>query len=126
VEIVGKKLTTCQDDASGRWLRLNFDAENGTPSAVTLPMDCARALLMTLPGMIDRALRTRYGDASMRLVYPMGDWSIESDASSNQRILTLATPDGFKIAFALSPESADLLATSLGRAADVPFVTTVN
>jgi hypothetical protein len=126
MEIVGTKLTTCQTDESGHWLRLNFEAEDGTPSALLLPMDCARALLMTLPGMIERALKARYGDSSMRLVYPMGDWAIEADANSRQRILTLATPEGFKVAFALTPESADHLAASLGDAADVPFAANVN
>jgi hypothetical protein len=126
MESVAKKLTTCQLDESGHWLRLNFDTEDGAPSALVLPIDCARALLMTLPGMIDRALKTRYRDASMRLVYPMGDWAIETDAKSAQRILTLATPEGFKVAFALTPESAGHLATSLGKAADVPFSETVN
>lgn len=126
MESVATKLTTCQVDESGHWLRLNFEGEDGTPNALMLPVDSAPALLMTLPGMIDRALRTRYGDSSMKLVYPMGDWAVETDAHSDQRILTLATPDGFKVAFALTPELALLLATSLGNAADMPFVTTVN
>jgi hypothetical protein len=39
----------------------------------------------------------------------------------------LATPDGFKVAFTMSPESADHLATTLGNtAADVPFAAPVN
>jgi hypothetical protein len=126
MEIVGNKLTACQVDEAGEWFRLGFAAEDGTPSALVLPIDCVRSLLMTLPGMIERALKARYGDGSMKLVFPMGDWALESDASSDQRILTLATPEGFKVAFALSPESADHLAASLGDATDVPFAAAVN
>jgi len=127
MEIVGKKLTTCQVDAAGERFRLGFESEDGTPGSLILPMDCVHALLMTLPGMIERALRARFADPTMKLVYPAGDWAIESDADSGARILTLATPDGFKVAFALSPESADHIAASLSEtAAAVPFATAVN
>ncbi|MBS0220945.1 MAG: hypothetical protein JSR91_09405 [Proteobacteria bacterium] len=127
MEIVGKKLATCQVDEAGEWFRLHVEAEDGTPSALILPMDCVRSLLMTLPGMIERALKARYRDASMKLVYPMGDWAVESDVHSDARILTLATPDGFRVAFAMTPESADNLGASLvDTSEETPFDATVN
>jgi hypothetical protein len=127
MEIVGKSLTTCQVDASGTACRLNLEAEDGTPASVVLPLDCLRSLLMTLPGMIERALKRRYRDNTLKLVYPTGDWSLEAAAGSDQTILTLATPDGFKVAFALTPEHVDRLAASLGDAEPaVPLSETVN
>ncbi len=127
MEIVGKNLTTCQVDSTGDSCRLNFEAEDGRPASVVLPIDCLRALLMTLPGMIERALKRRYRDDTLKLVYPMADWSLQVAAGSDQRILTLATPDGFKVAFALSREHVERLANSLGDCdTSVPFTAAMN
>ena len=127
MDIVGKSLTTCQVDSAGDTVRLNFRGEGGAPASLELPLDCVRSLLMTLPGVIERALKTRYGDDSLKLVYPMADWSVETDAWSDHRILTLATPDGFKVAFALKPGDAGNLALSLVDAeADASFSAAVN
>jgi hypothetical protein len=82
---------------------------------------------VTLPGVIERALKVRYGDDSLKLVYPMADWSLETDAWSDHKILTLATPDGFKVAFALKPADAGKLALSLvGAESDAPISVAVN
>jgi len=113
MEIVGKALTTCQVDPTGHSFRLNFEGVDGRPASVVLPVDCLRSLLMTLPGVIERALKARYGDDTLKVVYPMGSWSLQSAAGSDNMILTLTTPDGFKVSFGLSPEDADGLAASL-------------
>jgi len=113
MEILGRSLTTCQIDSRGSSLRLNLEAENGRPASVVLPMDCVQSLLMTLPRMIERALKARHQDDSIKLVYPTGGWSVQAAAGSDQMILTLTTPDGFKVAFALSPSDVDGLVTSL-------------
>ena len=127
MDIVGKSLTTCQVDSAGESIRFNFEAEGGTPASLELPLECVRSLLMTLPGMIERALKMRYGDDSLKLVYPMSYWSLETDACSDQRILTLATPDGFKVAFSLKPADVGNLALSLvDSESDVPFSVVVN
>ena len=66
-------------------------------------------------------------DDSLKLVYPMSYWSLETDASSDHRILTLVTPDGFKVAFALKPADVGHLALSLVDSdSDVPFSVSVN
>ena len=43
----------------------------------------------------------------------MGGFSPQAAAGSDSRILTMTTPDGFKVSFALSPEDAGGLAMSL-------------
>ena len=78
-----------------------------------LPVDCLRALLMTLPHVIEKALKARYKDDTLKVVYPMGGFSLEAAAGSDSSILTMTTPDGFKVSFALTPADAGGLATSL-------------
>lgn len=119
MEIVGKALTTCQVDPAGDVFRLNLEDADGRPASVVLPIECLRSLLMTLPGAIEQALKARYHDDTLKLVYPMGGWALQAAAGSNSMILTLTTPDGFRVSFALSPEDADGLAMSLVDA-DVP------
>jgi hypothetical protein len=115
MDLIGKALTTCQVDMSGEFFRLNLQLEDGRPCSVTLPIDCVRSLLMTLPGMIERALKARYGEGSFKLVYRAGGWALHQATDSNQMILTLQTEDGFKVAFALSPKDAADLASSLAE-----------
>jgi len=70
--------------------------------------------------VIEQALKARYHDDTLKLVYPMGGWTLQAAAGSSSMILTLTTPDGFRVSFALSPEDADGLATSLGDAEAPP------
>jgi hypothetical protein len=113
MEIVGRALTSCQVDPTGSSFRLGFEDIDGRPASVVLPVDCLRSLLMTLPGVIERALKARYRDDTLKVVYPMSGWSLEAAGGSDRMILTMTTPDGFKVSFALSPEDAGGLATSL-------------
>jgi hypothetical protein len=71
--------------------------------------------MMTLPSAIERALRARHGDHTLKVVYPMGGWSLHTAAGSQGMILTITTPDGFSVSFALTQADASNLATSLGQ-----------
>lgn len=113
MEIVGKGLTNCQVDPTGVSFRLGFESVDGQPASVVLPVDCLRSLLMTLPHLIEKALKARYKDDTLKIVYPMGGFTLEAAAGSTSTILTMNTPDGFKVSFALTPEDAGGLATSL-------------
>lgn len=126
MEIVGKALTTCQVDPTGDLFRFGFEGVDGRPASVVLPVDCLRSLLMTLPNVIEQALQARYGDDTLKVVYPMGGWSLEAAAGSSSTILTMTTPDGFKVSFALSPEDAGGLATSLVGVESSQSVTSFN
>ena len=113
MEIVGKALTTCQVDPTGHSFRIVMEDADGRPASVVLPTDCLRSLLMTLPNVIEQALKARYRDDTLKIVYPMGGFSLQAAAGSDSLILTMTTPDGFKVSFALSPEDAGGLAMSL-------------
>jgi hypothetical protein len=116
MEIVGRALANCQIDPTGDSFRLNFEGADGKPASVTLPVDCGNSLLMTLPKLLEQALKVKYRDDTLKLVYPTGKWSLEAGIGMDCFILTLTTPDGFKVSFALSREDADGLASSLGEA----------
>ena len=68
---------------------------------------------MTLPGLLELALRTRYGDQALRYAYPLASWSIEQATDATQRIITLATPDGFSIRFAIPKDEQNVLGEAL-------------
>ena len=100
VTIDGKRLTSFDVAPDGSLFRLNLiDAEDKAVS-VALPTGCLNELLMTLPRIITQAMHAKYGDNSMRLVYALGDWRLETAAGDERLILTLRTTDGFDVAFA--------------------------
>ena len=115
LDISGKILTTCQVDPTGAAVRLNFESVDGQPASLTLPADCLRALLMTLPHLTAKALRAKYRDDTLKVVYPVGDWSLHMASDGVHRILTLATPDGFEVSFALRDRDAAGLAACLAE-----------
>jgi hypothetical protein len=117
MEIVGKALTTYQVDPAGDSFRLNVEDVDGRPASVVLPVDCLRSLLMTLPGLIEQALKARYSDDTLKIVYPVCDWSLQAANGDDRLILTLATPDDFRVSFALTGNDAESLASSLGDGA---------
>jgi hypothetical protein len=45
----------------------------------------------------------------------VGGWSLHLAADGVHHILTLSTPDGFEVSFALGSDAADDLAASLGE-----------
>ena len=66
-----------------------------------LPTECLKALIMTLPDMMRRALRLQHADPSLRLVYPVAGWEVEQSTQPKTFILTLRTPDNFHVSFAV-------------------------
>jgi len=44
----------------------------------------------------------RYGDPTLWIVYPVGEYAIETAHGSERVILTMRTPDGFGVSFALN------------------------
>ncbi len=115
LDINGKALTTCQVDSAGEAFRLNFESADGQAASLTLPSECLKALLMTLPRLTAQALRAKYRDETLKVVYPVGDWSLHLASDGVHRILTLGTPDGFEVSFALQDDDAAGLAASFGE-----------
>lgn len=101
IEIVGKTLTMSQVAPDGSAIRLGFEDIEGRQAGVTFPTSCIVQLLMTLPHLISMAIKVKFNDDTMRLVFPIADWNIEVAAGGQGLILTLKTPDGFAVAFSL-------------------------
>ena len=91
MEIDSQALTTCDVSQDGGAISLSFADTIGNPATIRLSLDQAGALLMTLPGLIDRALQTRFGDQSLHYAYPLASWVIEQSSNASQCIITLRT-----------------------------------
>lgn len=101
-ELAGEWLTTWSVSPDGSRARLGFADGAGWPCRVDLPVEVVSGLLMTLPRVLQAALDRR-GDGSDRVVQPLGSWQLERASDPGRLILTLTTPDGFSVAFALAP-----------------------
>ena len=66
MEIDSQALTTCEVAPDRRAISLGFVDTIGNLATIRLSLDQAGALAMTLPGLIDKALQTRFGDRSPR------------------------------------------------------------
>jgi hypothetical protein len=68
---------------------------------------------MTLPGLIDKALQTRFGDQSLRYAYPLASWVVERSTDPTQGMVTLRTVDGFSVCFSIPRQQQNELAEAL-------------
>jgi hypothetical protein len=109
------KLTHFSVCCSGRHVEVGFTDQMGEPVSLELPQDCLSALLMTLPRMIELALRRRTGNPALRQVYPLGDWQLHLGSEPESMIISLATPDGFSVSFCAPFEQATELGAALAR-----------
>jgi hypothetical protein len=116
-EISVGSLTTSAVSADGRYVRLNFEDAAGRPAKMTLTSTDVQKLVMTLPQLLSRALQIQHADATVRAVFPLGRWRIETSAASADFIFTMMTPDGFEVAFALCAPTVAEIASALGSAA---------
>ena len=113
-DIIGKSLTTFDVAPDGTFFRMNFVDVGGRPTTVALPAECLGELLMTIPRIITEAMRAKYSDSSLRLVYPLGDWQVETAANDGRLILTLKTTDGFQVAFAVGRDDLQAMVDATG------------
>jgi hypothetical protein len=105
-------LTTCEVGDGGNQIRLRMLAEAGRQVTLELPVGLAASLILTLPHLMERCLQQLRGEAT-RLVFPMQCWALEGAGEAEDFILTLQTPDGFSVAFAVSMDDARGLAEAL-------------
>jgi hypothetical protein len=101
MEIDSNALTTCEVAEDGGAILLSFVDTTCNPATIRLPLNQVSALAMTLPGLIDKALRTRFGDQSLRHAYPLASWVLEQSSDPTQNMVTLRTTDGFSIRFSI-------------------------
>jgi hypothetical protein len=122
MEIDTETLTTCEIAADGGAISLGFVDSAGRPATVTLSLNDAGSLAMTLPGLITRALQTRFRDRNLYNAYPLASWALEQSSDPTQVLVTLRTADGFSACFSVRHEQqnefgAALLAEPGSRAA---------
>ena len=101
MEIDSQALTTCEVAKDGGAILLSFVDTIGNPATIRLPLNQVSALAMTLPGLIDNALQTRFGDHSLRYAYPLASWVFEQSSDSTQNMITLRSVDGFSVCFSI-------------------------
>ena len=108
-KIVGKTLTTVDVACDGGRIRMNMTDANDQEAALELPVECVNQLILTLPHAVKSALEIRYGRSSSRLVFPLGHWRLEQIVGDRRLNLTLCTPDGFEVSFAVESEEIERL-----------------
>ena len=113
MEIDSQALTTCEVAPDGEAISLGFVDTTGNPATIRLSIDQAGALLMTLPGLIDRTLQTRFADQSRRYAYPLATWVVEQSSDLAQGIVTLRTVDGFSVCFSIPRQQQSALGEAL-------------
>jgi hypothetical protein len=101
-KIFGDRLTTFELAPDGSQFCMNVADETGQSRGLSLPSECLVQWIMTLPEMASQALRMRYHDDSLRIVYPLGAMRVEAAHIEETTILTLGTLDGFAVSFGLT------------------------
>ena len=118
VKIRSQRLTTCQVNANGAEIGLEFLDVSGAAVRLEMPVEQAESLVMTLPQILALALRQKTGDEDARFVFALGEWAIESAKGQDCLIATLKTPDGFEVCFGIPFEACRSLGWNLLRAAE--------
>jgi hypothetical protein len=113
MDIETQSLTTCEVAPDGNTVILGFTDAGGTAARMRLPLNLVGALAMTLPDLINRALRSRYGDDTLRYTYPLASWTVERSADPGTGMVTLSTTDGFSVCFSMQRELRQTLAEAL-------------
>jgi hypothetical protein len=102
LHIDASTLTTFEVDEVGARLRICAEDAYGRPVSMSLPSESLRQMMMTLPRLAQTALRRRYCDDSMRVVYPRPRVRIELGSGPDELfIVTLGTQDGYEVSFGL-------------------------
>src|SRR3982074_2765016 len=101
MEIETQELTACEVAADGCAISLGFVDSRGEPATIRLSVNQVGALVMTLPGLLDKALQTRFGDQSLRYAYPLESWVVEQSSDTTQSMMRLRTVDGFSVCFSI-------------------------
>jgi hypothetical protein len=113
MDIETQLLTCCEIAPGGEVISLGFVDSNGESRTIRLSLNQVGALAMTLPGLIGKALQTRYGDQSLRYAYPLESWAVEQSTDPTQGMVTLRTTDGFTVCFSILREQQNQLGEAL-------------
>jgi SnoaL-like polyketide cyclase len=111
--IVSRQLTSCSVIRGGKTICFDFMGQVGESVSIEMPFDQAVSIVMTIPRLLSAALKTHTGDTQTRYVFSVANWFLESAKDQNYRILTVRTPDGFEVAFAISFETSVAMGSAL-------------
>ncbi len=100
-------------EPDGRSVTLQVVDAMGSPIKLNLQVDQLGQLAMTLPSLIEVAIRRQYGDSSCRFTYPMESWMVEQAIDPSLVILTMRTTDGFGVSFSMPRSKAEEMADSI-------------
>lgn len=115
-----RELTTYDISADGKSVVLKFLDGDGNTRALSFNIAELGNLVVTLPALIEAALRRQCSDMSLRFAYPMEDWSIEQASDPKSVILTLRTTDGFGVSYSMPKGRAEELGKGLAAAEKAP------
>jgi len=113
MEIETQSLTCCEIAPGGDVISLGFVDTKGRPQTIRLSLNQVGALAMTLPGLIGKALQTRFGDDTLRYAYPLESWVVEQSSDPTQGMVTLRTTDGFSVCFSIPRQQQSELGGAL-------------
>src|ERR1700744_1748971 len=113
MEIEPQSLTNCEVSPDGSNGLLGFFDGGGAPAPMRLSLKQVGELAMTLPDLITKALRLRYGDHTLRYAYPLASWTVERSTDPRTGMVTLCTTDGFSVCFSMPRELQHQLADAL-------------
>jgi hypothetical protein len=118
--IDGRTLTTVEIAPDGKAIRINVADCQGLDAGLSLPTEAQQSLIMTLPAVMERALRLQHLNDDLRLVYPLDRWKIERAEGEDRYILTLRVEDGFAVSFAVNEAHITDMAEALTAGGATP------
>jgi hypothetical protein len=117
MEIDVKSLSTYSVADDGKKVILRLKSAGEDEIQLSMDVDQLGTLAITLPGLIEMALRRRFKDASLRYSYELGPSSIEQASDPHSLIFNLQTCDGFGVSFTVSRQQATVLSEMLATSA---------
>src|SRR5258708_13357130 len=103
MDFESKSLTACEVTPDGSAILLGFVDSDGKPATIRLSLNQVGALAMTLPGLIDKALQSRFGDQSLRYAYPLESWVVEQSTDPVHGMVPLRPVHSFTFSFSTPP-----------------------
>jgi hypothetical protein len=94
--LIGVKLS-----ADGARLHLKLRDQTGQTVSLSLPACWLNELLSAVPGLA----------ATAETVHPLGSWSMDRPGTGPDLVLTLRTPEGQAVSFAMKPWQVEGMAT---------------
>jgi hypothetical protein len=111
--IEGKTLSNYEIAEDGSSIKIGMRDRDGRAATLVLPPECISALIMTLPNIMQQAMRRRHRDPNAKLVYPLAGWTLERARGDARLILNLSTPDGFSVSFAVSERELEEIGSAV-------------